>query len=233
MASFPSQWSQLPPSPLIIYDHPIVMLGGGAFDARLYQEMAAGLPVIAADSGGDHAYRQGIQPDWVIGDMDSISPTARSAAAQHLTISDQFSTDFEKLLASVHAPQVLAFGFLGQRMDHSLASLHALANARADMMMVLLDRHDAVVFCRGDFSADLPAGTRLSIWPLRRQEFIASQGLVWPLDRLSLEPGGVLGTSNQVAPEGHHQDVTVTIKRGEGDGFFVLTESHLARRLMP
>ena len=149
---------------------------------------------------------------------------------RHLHITDQFSTDFEKLLACVHAPQIFAFGFLGKRMDHSLASLHAMAKARADMAVVLVDHHDAVVFCRQQFNANLPAGTRLSIWPLQRQSFQNSQGLVWPLDDLLIEAGGVLGTSNQVlGPPSIDQDseVTVAITPGQGDGYFVITEGRL------
>ena len=238
MTSLPSQLSDLPDAPLIHYDQPVVMLGGGDFDDRLYRELAADMPVIAADCGGDHALFQGVAPQWVIGDMDSISPDARDAAIRHLHISDQFSTDFEKLLACVHAPQIFAFGFLGKRMDHSLASFHAMAKARADMAMVLVDRHDAVVFCRQKFTATLPAGSRLSIWPLQRQSFLNSQGLVWPLDDLMIEAGGVLGTSNQVLPPDNvpsidqDSDVTVTITPGEGDGYFVITEGHFAQRLL-
>ena len=238
MTSLPSQLSDLPDATLIHYDQPVVMLGGGDFDDRLYHELAAGMPVIAADSGGDHALAHGVAPEWVIGDMDSISPDARDAAIRHLHISDQFSTDFEKLLACVHAPQIFAFGFLGKRMDHSLASLHALAKARADMAMVLVDRHDAVVFCRQRFNASLPAGTRLSIWPLQRQSFQNSQGLVWPLDDLLIEAGGVLGTSNQVAAPNNvpsvsqHAEVPVAITPGQGDGYFVITEGRFAERLL-
>lgn len=242
MTSLPSQLSDLPKSPLIHYDQAVVMLGGGDFDGRLYHQLAADLPVIAADCGGDHAFAHGVSPEWVIGDMDSISPKARDAASHHLHITDQFSTDFEKLLACVHAPQIFAFGFLGKRMDHSLASLHAMAKARADMAVVLVDHHDAVVFCRQEFTASLPAGARLSIWPLQRQFFQNSQGLVWPLDQLLIEAGGVLGTSNQVldpstdplsAPSiDQGSDVTVAITPGEGDGYFVITEGRWAERLL-
>ena len=238
MTTLPSQLSDLPEAPLIHYDQPVVMLGGGDFDDRLYCTLAADLPVIAADCGGDHALAHGVSPEWVIGDMDSISPKARDAAMRHLHISDQFSTDFEKLLACVHAPQIFAFGFLGKRMDHSLASLHAMAKARADMAVVLVDHHDAIVFCRQQFNAYLPAGTRLSIWPLKRQSFQNSQGLVWSLDDLMIEAGGVLGTSNQVLASNNapttsqHADVTVAITPGEGDGYFVITEGRFAERLL-
>jgi len=234
MTAIPSQLSDLPDTPLIHYDQAVVMLGGGDFDSAIYHHLAAGLPVIAADSGGDHALAHGIEPEWVIGDMDSISPKARQAAPRHLQITDQFSTDFEKLLATVHAPQIFAFGFLGQRMDHSLASLHAMAKARGDMDMVLVDRHDAVVFRRGRFSAHLPYGTRLSVWPLQRQYFQSSEGLVWPLDDLLVEAGGILATSNQVIAEhqGGRDQVEVAITPGEGDGYFVITEGRLARHLL-
>lgn len=243
MTNLPSSLIDLPLEPLIHYDQPVVMLGGGDFDIALYQNIAAGQPVIAADSGGDHALRYGIKPDWVIGDMDSISTDARQAAGQSLQISDQFSTDFEKLLAAVEAPYVMAFGFLGQRMDHSLAAMHAIAKARQEQTIVLIDHYDAIIFCRYRFSAYLPQGVRLSIWPLRHQQFIKSQGLVWPVDGLSLEAGGVLGTSNQVLMHDHSQtslqnqpsssdEVKVSIEGGDGDGFFVLTDGHLAKRLL-
>ena len=232
--------NDLPEQPFIRYDNTVVVLGGGDCDADLYHALVGyalnggtldGVyPIVAADSGGDLALSYGKSPDWIIGDLDSASPQAIARAGNILEISDQHSTDFEKVLASVHAPQALAFGFLGHRMDHSLAALHALAGVDPSMAVVLVGSFEAIVFCRGDFTAVLPPLTRFSLWPLRRQSFHRSQGLVWPLDGLSLEAGGTLGTSNQTIAGDH--DIEVSIAAAEGQGYFVMIESKLAGRLI-
>lgn len=152
--------------------------------------------VVAADGGAARALDFGRPPDLVIGDFDSFTPDPRLPEARLLRIAEQDSTDFEKCLQHVSAPRVLALGFMGRRMDHSLAVLSALV-ARVPGWCVLIGEHDIVVHCPPRLALDLVPGSRLSLYPLRRVTG-RSQGLQWPIDGLTFAPDARIGTSNRV-----------------------------------
>ena len=223
--------------PLLTYSHPVIALGGGSYDAAMITPLLADYPLIAADSGADAAQAMGVMPDHIIGDFDSIRDLSLFPAERLIAMSDQHSTDLEKTLSCLSAPLCLGFGFLGRRFDHSLAALHALA--RCQTPMLLIGRHDAVMYCRKDFNGRLPQGERLSIWPLVRQGFLASTGLEWPLDGLMLEAGKQIGTSNRIIAREDKQDhhITVSVQAAEGEGYFVMIAArhwrHLAQCLSP
>jgi thiamine pyrophosphokinase len=80
-----------------------------------------------------------------------------------------------------------------------------------------------MVFCKQEVEIDLPAAARLSLWPLTRQRFHSSRGLVWPLDGLTLAAGQHIGTSNQVSDGTGPQRVVIT-PESDDDGFIVIID---------
>ena len=215
-------------NPMLCYSLPVIVLGGGSYDAAIVKPLLDDYPLIAADSGADAARAMGVMPDHIIGDFDSISDLNLFPSERLIAMSNQDTTDLEKTISCIRAPICLGFGFLGRRFDHSLAALHALA--RCQIPMILIGCHDAVMYCRQDFSGLLPQGERLSVWPLVRQEFLASTGLEWPLDGLLLEAGKQIGTSNRIKAAFEteqkeplkSENIRVTIKASEGEGYFVM-----------
>ncbi|WP_109564818.1 thiamine diphosphokinase [Jannaschia seohaensis] len=149
----------------------------------------------AADGGADAVLAAGLRPDRVVGDMDSLSPEARAAFADVLhPIAEQDSTDFGKALRTSTAPWMLGVGFLGARLDHTLACLTELAVSRAPC--VLLSGSDCVCILPPRLRLDLPLGSRVSLWPLGPARG-RSIGLNWPVDGLEMAPYGRVGTSNR------------------------------------
>ena len=215
--------ADLPAEPIIQFDNTIAAIGAGDIKANQVKHYCQNISVIVADGGAYHADALALDLKWIIGDLDSVESDVLNQAENVLEITDQYSTDFEKLLACVKADLILAFGFLGGRFDHSLASLHALASARPDQPVLLIGEHDAIMFCRDDLSLTLPPKARFSVWPLSRQSFESSWGLRWPLDNLTLETGKTIGTSNEVIDA--EDDVKISIKTAEGDGYFVLIDA--------
>lgn len=176
----------------------VTLVGGGEVSARDWSEALALAPVlVAADSGADAALAAGHVPAAVIGDFDSISDAARAAiprTRQH-PIPEQDSTDFEKCLAGISARFVLAIGFAGPRLDHALAALTALARAPGPPAL-LLGAEDVAFLAPPHLSLPLPAGTRVSLWPMGEARG-TSTGLRWPIDGLDFAPAGRVGTSNE------------------------------------
>lgn len=184
---------------LLTFPDGATLLGGGEVPrGALRQALDLAPHLVAVDGGADRALAEGRMPDRVIGDLDSISDGARARLADRLIhVSTQDDTDFDKALDRVHAPWLLALGFTGGRLDHTLAALSSLAR-RPDRRVVLWGAEDLCFLTPPRVTLDLQAGTRLSLWPLAAVG-CASQGLAWPTDGLRLDPAGVIGTSNAVA----------------------------------
>lgn len=185
------------PATALSSDEGVTLVGGGPV-AR--GDLAAALSraprLAAADSGADRALALGLQPDVVIGDLDSLSPSGRATLGPRvLHVAEQDSTDFEKCLTRIQAPLVLAVGFTGGRLDHALAVMNALARLPG-RRCVLLGDADAVVLCPPEIALDLLPGTRVSLFPMAEVTG-RSIGLAWPVDGLTFSPGGTIGTSNR------------------------------------
>lgn len=179
--------------------HGITLVGGAPVSPHLLTKALALAPdVVAADGGADQLLALGHKPLKVIGDLDSISPAARQLLADRLwQIDEQVTTDFDKALRHLAAPYVLALGFLGGRLDHSLAALNSLAR-QGDQPCVLLSDEDVTFHCPPDLTLELPIGTRVSLFPMRSLTAKA-EGLLWPLQGLTLSPLGRIGTSNETS----------------------------------
>ncbi|WP_102110434.1 thiamine diphosphokinase [Oceaniglobus roseus] len=177
---------------------PILLVGGGAAtpaDLATVRDLAT--TVVAADGGADSALAAGLRPDWVIGDLDSISGAARAALPPERVIHDpdQETTDFEKCLARIEAPLVLALGFTGRRVDHELAAFNTLVR-EAPGRILLIGAEDICLHLPAALALDLAPGTRVSLFPFAPVTG-RSEGLEWPIDGLTFAPGGRIGTSNR------------------------------------
>lgn len=176
---------------------PVVLVGGGPVTAAdMAEARSHGGSVVAADGGADRALALGVRPDAVIGDLDSLSAHARAALGDAVhAVSEQDSTDFEKCLLRIAAPLVIAVGFAGARLDHALAVFNTLARHPARRCVVLAER-EVIMLAPPRIALDLPAGTRVSLFPLCGVTGRGT-GLHWPIDGIGFAPGGVIGTSNK------------------------------------
>ena len=176
---------------------PVTLIGGGALGPGDPARTLALAPVpVAADGGAEALLAAGVMPEAVIGDMDSLSAEARAAIPPDRlhAVTEQETTDFDKCLRLIDAPAILGLGFLEGRLDHALAALAGLMRAR-DRPCLLIGQEDLAFHCPPDLRMTLPEGMRVSLYPLAPVA-VSATGLVWPLDRLALAPGGQLGTSN-------------------------------------
>lgn len=197
----PSAAGALPsePEPLV-FGGPVTLAGGGAMRRKTLERARALAPdTVAVDSGADRLRSWGLDAVAIVGDLDSIENLAhwRTGGCRILHLPEQNSTDLEKCLRMVHAPLLLAVGFLGSRLDHSFAAFAMLA-ANPDRPIVLMGGSDIVFAPPMDWTAVLESGTRLSILAMRKVRVTAAQGLRWPPTGLAFAPGSARGLSNAV-----------------------------------
>ena len=153
--------------------------------------------LVAADGGANFCLDEGLEPVAVVGDFDSLRPDVREAMPEtrFLSVEEQESTDFEKCLTAIRAPFVLAAGFTDGRLDHTLAAFSVLVRA-VGAPTILVGRHDIAFAAPQALDLDVPAGLRLSLFPMVRVTG-RSDGLRWPIEGLRLDPLGRIGTSNE------------------------------------
>lgn len=177
----------------------MAIVGGGAVDIALLQDLAArGIALVGADGGGDAIGAAGLTPDAIIGDLDSLSDRAGwEQRTRVIHIPEQITTDFQKALYSTSAPVTLALGMTGKRLDHTLAALSAVLQYAPMRKLLLVDETDVALAVTGCIAFGAAKKERVSIHPLVPIQFRRSTGLYYPMDGLTLEPGGLIGTSNE------------------------------------
>ena len=102
-------------------------------------------PIIAADGGADSCIKAGVVPDYVIGDLDSISAKAKSRfKGKILHDRGQDSTDLEKALRlakKLGCKAIDIIGATGKRLDHTLSNIITLSKSSIPCR-ILDSRHE-------------------------------------------------------------------------------------------
>lgn len=176
--------------------------------------------VVAVDGGLRHLHQLGAEPDWIIGDLDSISSSllqAYSSVRQMVYPAQKDATDFELALRYLQergTTHVTLLGFTGGRLDHVLTNLLLLGLPDWTFQIELLYAHGAgrVVSFSHSFRQALDVDSKLSLIPLcDKVSGITTSGLKYPLDNATMTMGSSLGMSNLVVTE----FVSVSVETGK------------------
>jgi thiamine pyrophosphokinase len=156
--------------------------------------------VVAADSGLELSLRAGVEPDLVVGDMDSLKepglldrlPPERVARYPQ----DKDDTDTEiglRALREAGCEEITVAGGGGGRLAHTLGLLALFR--RKDPPDLWLTATETVRRLTGSAEIRGCRGRTVSFFPLGPVSVIRSRGLKWPLTGLSWDEGDV-GISN-------------------------------------
>ncbi len=181
----------------------VVITGGEKPPVEELGSLLEGAWVVAADSGLDYCVKYHIEPDCIVGDMDSLSSPAILKAFDPAIVRryspDKDWTDTELALAVLEdrecRPRVILGGG-GGRMDHFLA-IFALFD-REQKPDLWLTGKEVFQLIHQDFLGLGELGEEISFFPTGQGGCrMSSQGLKWPLDGLTWSKGrGDLGISN-------------------------------------
>lgn len=178
--------------------------------------------VIAADGGLKNCLKTGIQPDILIGDMDSVSSDLLSQAKHGLKAiytypSRKDHTDLELAMAhaiDLGATELIILGALGGRWDMSLANITMLMSPVLNGKTVRIIDHNIEIRLLTDnttLSLSGKPGDLLTLLPFGQPaEGITLNGLEYPLNDETLFPGATKGVSNVFK----NQNVTISIQNG-------------------
>jgi thiamine pyrophosphokinase len=198
-------------SPAAASGRALVISGGPPPDAADVGPLPVGAFVIAADSGLEHATALGLTVDVLVGDLDSASPGAVSAAEaagvrveRHPAAKD--ATDLELALdyalAAGATRVTVVSGGGGERLDHHLAELVLLASERFAPLRLdarIGTARVVAVHAGDDIALTGAPGTVLSLIALGGAATgVTTSGVRWPLSADTLLPGSTRGVSNEI-----------------------------------
>lgn len=186
----------------------LIVAAGDLPPARLLGAIVEGTsPVVVADGGLRHANLLGLEPDLIVGDMDSVDAAllagySRSKVERHSE--DKAQIDLELALDAARrsgAKAARVLGAFGDRFDQGLAALLIAARLARGSEAFPVELHG------GDHSAypvtpglsqrlGLTHGTVLSLLSVEGDAVVSVSGVRFPLDHAKLPFGTGLGVSN-------------------------------------
>ena len=181
----------------------LVFANGEPAPAALVTELRAlADTVIAADGGARHAIANGIIPDAVVGDLDSVDDTLRAVipSANFHKAGRLDTTDLEKAVAFAierGATEVDIVAAGGGRADHALANLSVLVTNRGKATVRMHDEFFEISLIDGRSVVEGPPGTVVSLVALGACTGVTTDGLRWPLSDFTL-PFGPRGIHNEI-----------------------------------
>lgn len=207
------------------------VLAGGTLRAspRIRRHLRAADLLICADGGLRSARRMDLQPHAAVGDFDSVSPALvawarRTGTAVVAHPAEKDKTDAELALdyaLARGAREVEFYGALGGRLDHLLANVALLLNARTRGVRArLIDHATEAMLAAGRTMLPARRGDLVSLLPISRTvRGVTTRGLKFGLRRGTLVAGSSLGVSNVVVTT----PASVTV--GSGDLLVVITRA--------
>lgn len=189
----------------------LVVLGGAGITADVLASLPQHDVVIAADSGVDVAHALGLHITAVVGDMDSVHPTALAAVeALGATVirhpREKDASDAE--LALLHAAQAGAQRIVmlsggGGRLDHQLGIFAVMFLDELRYCVVEARIGTSRLYAvRTAISITAPIGATVGLIPFGGDvDGITTTGLQWPLHNDTLHVAASRGISNRAVAE--------------------------------
>jgi len=146
--------------------------------------------IVCCDGAADQLWSRGLEPAWIVGDLDSLSPELRARFADRVVpVAEQETNDLAKAFRfclSRGWRNLTVLGATGRREDHTLGNLSLLADFAAGASVCALT--DTGRFTPLVSSAVLPSfkGQPVSIFALDPGVAVYAEGLRYSLDGVSL-----------------------------------------------
>lgn len=182
--------------------------------------------IVCLDGGYDEAVKQGIRPDILLGDMDSLEADIESMTADPNSLTTDLKilryppekdyTDLELAfieLDPAETPEVLVIGAMGGRLDMTAVNIQLLERYSSRFEKIeMIDGRNRCFVLRGGSEVRLPkTDSYLSLIPLTDTcEGVSLTGAKYPLEKATLHRGASLGVSNEFADD----EVMLSLEQG-------------------
>lgn len=173
--------------------------------------------IIAADGGYRICRQEGIQPNILLGDFDSLEPPEDFADLRRLPVEKDDTDTLAAMRAGLElgCTDFLIYGGTGgKRLDHTLANLQALLFLRRQGAMGFLFDDDFLWTVIENESLTIPKTVEWGLFSAfclgDRAEGVDETGFQYPLKDAVLTPDFPLGVSNHIL----EPEARVSVRRG-------------------
>ena len=189
----------------------VICLNGDLPDTAVFEQLAD-RPLIAADGAANLLVEAGIGPEFVVGDLDSVTPQTLErleGLAELVAETDQDTTDFEKSIRFAESQlwkNLLVIGMHGGDLEHTLNNWSVLMRHSRALQLTAFERDRYAIPVFESFTYEASPDELLSLIP-QPLATLTTSGLVWNLENESLELGTREGARNRAAESTVHVNV--------------------------
>lgn len=158
--------------------------------------------IIAADGAALKLYNENIIPDYIIGDLDSISQLKNKDLVEKskvIHIPEQESNDFEKILKwciESHKNNILITGIHGGELDHTINNLSVMMRYSEFLNLCIYDNNRYGILIKESIQLKTFSNEIISIIPFF-EAVISTKNFVWELNNYKLVFGENEGARNK------------------------------------
>lgn len=185
--------------------------------------------IMCADGGANSAYKLGLTPDYIIGDLDSVEDYVLNYFKDKTEIvryKRQNDTDVEKCLKFAIRKKfsnAVILGATGDRLDHSFCNLGIVLKFSDKITATLLHENSFLSVHRKTEEFKTTPGELFSIYGFDNKTKIKSFGLKYPLNKDPL-PFGIKESTSNIAT-GEKVKLVIT-----GGKVFVIRDFQLLKK---
>ncbi len=191
----------------------ILIFSNGAYlDHNFYRQMLKkekNTFIIGADGGANMLRELDLLPNLVLGDMDSITSDNLLYYHQNPLVKvepypvmkDETDTELAIIRAiEMDAEEVILYGGLGNRFDHSLANVYLLSRlTKKGIKAKMIDEVNEIILLGQSTNFNFEPDTLISLLPLGgKVEGIKTKGFLYPISNKAMETQTPYGISNVV-----------------------------------
>lgn len=176
--------------------------------------------IICADGGMKHCRKLNVIPHLIVGDFDSTNPIdlvyfedLNVPIQRFSTHKDETDTELALRYAiEKGAQEVVIWGAIGSRLDHTLGNIHLLYGAlKQGVKVTLMNDQNTVTLIKDEIMLNGKEGQLVSLIPFSEQVVgISTTGLAYSLTEDTLFAGSPIGVSNYMTST----KASVKIKQG-------------------
>jgi thiamine pyrophosphokinase len=149
--------------------------------------------LICCDGAINTLEKNNIEPDYIVGDCDSLSSTQRQKYMSKIKyLPDQNYNDLTKAvdftLSELGLNNLIILGATGLREDHSLANISLLNNysKKVKNIVMLSDYGFFCVYHDGAIISTLP-NQQISLFAVKSNTLLSTEGLKWDVNNFTLD----------------------------------------------
>lgn len=203
-------------------DKRILIFSGGNLGNWAIDEIEQGDFLVGADRGALFLLQHGIQPDYALGDFDSVTDKefaeikdkCKNLFSCNPVYKDYTDTEMAFNWALAKRPkEILLLGVTGTRFDHNIANIHLLSKGLKEKVPVrLIDEKNEITLIDSFIEISGNRFRYISILPFSYEvKGVTLEGFKYPLHKASLTRGTSIGISNELIED----RATINIDSGQ------------------